>query len=98
MSEAALLAWPALERGKKLPPSYLGHRGRKDDHLVQLAHSFHKLIHPRPFDDVDIMVLAFNLDGDGEVGLVQDLRSSGQIALNIFTVSLVRLEACMCIP
>jgi hypothetical protein len=48
----------------------LGDRGGEDDNLVKLAHSLHELIYTRSFDYVDIMILALNLDGYREVGLV----------------------------
>ena len=53
--------------------AYLGHGRSKNNNLVQLAHPLHERIHPRPFDDIDIMVLAFDLDGYGEIGLVENL-------------------------
>ena len=57
---------------------YLGHRGSEDDHFVQLPHALHELIHARSFDDVDIVILTLNLHGNGEVGLMKNLRRWGQ--------------------
>lgn len=56
---------------KRIP--VLGHRGREDDHLVQLSHAFHELIDPGSLDHVDVVQLPFDLDRDGEVGTFEDL-------------------------
>jgi len=51
----------------------LGYRGREDDDLIQLPDSLHEGVDARSLDDVDIVVLAFDLDRDCEVRLVQYL-------------------------
>lgn len=50
--------------------SYLRHGCGEDDNFVQLTNALHELIHARPFDDIDIMKLAFDLDRNREIGLV----------------------------
>lgn len=52
----------------------LGNRRGEDDHLVKLSDSFHECINARAFDDIDVVVLPFDLDRDGEISLVQNLR------------------------
>jgi hypothetical protein len=54
---------------------YLRNRGGKHNNLVELANPFHELIDAGPFDDIDIMIIALNLDGYCEVGLVKDLET-----------------------
>lgn len=51
----------------------LGYRRREDNYFVQFADSLHELIDTRPFDDIDVMVLAFNLYWNGEICLVKNL-------------------------
>jgi len=53
--------------------AYLRNRGGEHDDLVKLAHPFHERIDAWSLDDIDIMVLTFDLDGDRKVGLMQDL-------------------------
>lgn len=55
--------------------THLGNRSREDDHLVEFANSLHKLINTRSLDDVNIVIVSLNLDGDRKVGLVQNLRA-----------------------
>jgi hypothetical protein len=50
-----------------------GHRCGEHYDLVNLAHAFEKGIHARPFYDVDVVILTFNLNGDREICLVEDL-------------------------
>lgn len=57
-----------------------GDGGCEDHDLVQLADSFHEGVDARSFDDVDVMVLAFNLDWYREVCLVEDLDGGQYIA------------------
>lgn len=48
--------------------------GSGEDHdLIQLAHAFEKGIDAGAFDDVDVVILTLDLDGQGEVRLVKDL-------------------------
>lgn len=54
----------------------LGNRCCKDDDFVQLAYSFHELIHAWPFDDIDIVVLSLDLHRDGEICLIQNLKAA----------------------
>lgn len=51
----------------------LGHRGGEDHHFVDLAHSLEKCIDAGPFYDIDVVVLAFDLDGNSKICLVEDL-------------------------
>jgi hypothetical protein len=51
-------------------------RRRKDHHFIKLANPLHELINTWTFDDVDIVVIAFNFNRNREIGLVQDLFSS----------------------
>jgi hypothetical protein len=50
--------------------AYLGNRGGEDDNFIQLAYPLHELVDTWSLDDIYVVVLAFNLDGDGEIGLV----------------------------
>jgi hypothetical protein len=50
-----------------------GYRCGEDDNFVDLADTFQESINARAFDYVDIVVLSFNFDGNGEIGLVEDL-------------------------
>lgn len=56
--------------------AYLGDRGGKDHHLIQLTNALHELVDAGPLDDIDIMVLSLDLYGDSEVGLMQYLEKS----------------------
>lgn len=56
--------------------SVLGDRRCKHDDLVKLTHSLQERIHAGSFYDVDVMVLTFDLDWDGEICLMQNLRWS----------------------
>jgi hypothetical protein len=53
--------------------TYLGHRRRKDNHLVELTNPLHELVDAWSLDDIDIMVVALDFYGYCEVGLVKDL-------------------------
>ena len=53
----------------------LGHGRREDHNLVKLTDALHELIHTGALDDVDIVVLPFNLDRDREISLVENLRN-----------------------
>lgn len=45
--------------------------GRSEDHdLVELTHALHEGIDAGPLDDINVVVLTFDLDWDREVGLV----------------------------
>jgi hypothetical protein len=50
--------------------AYLGNRGGEDDNFIQLAYPLHELVDTWSLDDIYVVVLAFNLNGDGEIGLV----------------------------
>ena len=50
-----------------------GHRGCEDDHFVDLTHSLEESIDARPFYDIDVVVLPFDFDWNGHVGLMEDL-------------------------
>ena len=54
----------------------LRNRSGEDDNLVQLADPLHELIDSWPFDDINIMVLTFDLDRNCEIGLVEDLETT----------------------
>ena len=62
--------------------TYFGNRCGENDNLVQFAHSLHELVHTRSLDDIDIVILAFNLHGNGKVCLVQNLSSNQQTVAN----------------
>ena len=47
---------------------YLGEGCSKDDNLVDLAHFSEEVIDSRSFDDINVVRLRFNLDGDNIVG------------------------------
>jgi hypothetical protein len=53
--------------------AYLGDGCSEDNNFVQLADALHELVDAWSLDDVYVVVLAFDLNGNGEVGLVQDL-------------------------
>jgi hypothetical protein len=50
--------------------TYLRNGRGKNHNLVQLADPLHELIHTWSLDDVYIVVLSLNLDGDSKVGLM----------------------------
>ena len=51
----------------------LRNRGGENDHFVELANALEERIYSGSFDDVDIVVLAFDLDGYRDVCLVKNL-------------------------
>ena len=55
---------------------YLGDRCCEDDDLIEFANALHELIDTRPFDDINIVILALDLHWNREVGLVEDLKVS----------------------
>ena len=57
--------------------SYLGNRSCKYHNLVKLANTLHELIHSRSFNDINIVILALDLYGYGEIGLMKDLERVG---------------------
>jgi len=54
----------------------LGHRGGKDDNLIELTNSLHELVDSWSLDYIDIMIVALNLHWYREVGLVQNLEGA----------------------
>lgn len=54
--------------------TYLRNRRREHDYFIQLANSLHEFINTGPLDDVNIVVVALNLNRDREIGLMKDLR------------------------
>jgi hypothetical protein len=52
----------------------LAHTSRENHNFIQLSNTLHKLIHTRTLNDVDVVICAFNFDGDGKVCLVEKLR------------------------
>jgi hypothetical protein len=70
----------------------LGYRCGENDNLVQFAHSLHELVHARPLDNIDVMVLTFNFNGNREIGLVKNLEQISKQTANT-TVMLTYLEA-----
>jgi hypothetical protein len=48
--------------------TYLGEGCSKDDDLVNLAHLSEEVIDSGSFDDINVVRLRFNLDGDNVVG------------------------------
>jgi hypothetical protein len=53
--------------------TYFRHRRGEDNDLIKLTNALHELINPRPFNDIDIVVLSFNFHRDGEVGPSENL-------------------------
>jgi hypothetical protein len=53
--------------------AYLGDGCSEYNNFVQLADALHELVDAWSLDDVYVVVLAFNFNGNGEVSLVQDL-------------------------
>jgi len=51
----------------------LGYGCSKDNNLVDLADAFEEGINARALDYVDVVILAFNFDGNCEIGLVKNL-------------------------
>ena len=45
-------------------------RSSENDNFIEFADSFHELIHTRSLDHVDVVILSFDLDGNGKVCLV----------------------------
>ena len=56
--------------------TYLGYRGCEDNHFVELADTFHELVNTGALDHVDIVIVALDLNGNREIGLVKYLRMS----------------------
>lgn len=59
----------------------LGHRGSEDHHFVDFAHSLEKCIDAGPFYDIDVVVLAFDLDGNSKICLMEDLYTVESVAV-----------------
>jgi hypothetical protein len=57
----------------KLEVTNLGNTSSEYYNFVQFAYSLHELIYTRPFYDIDIVILSFNLNGYGEISLMQYL-------------------------
>jgi hypothetical protein len=53
--------------------TYLGDGCSKDNNFIKLTNALHELIHAWSLDDVNVVVLAFYFNGNGEVCLMQDL-------------------------
>lgn len=49
--------------------AYLWQTCSKDNHLINLSHSFHKSIHARSFQYKDIMGLSIDLDRYDEISI-----------------------------
>ena len=56
--------------------TYLGKRGSKDNNLVDLAHFSEEVINARSFNDINVVRLRFNFDGDDVVCGRQHLLSA----------------------
>jgi len=50
--------------------AYLRDGGGEDNDFIQLADTLHELVDAGSLDDIHIVVLAFNLNRDSEVGLM----------------------------
>lgn len=61
---------------QKVKGSYLCNRSGKDDNLVELSDALHKLVHSRPLDDVNVVILTLDFDRYREVRLMKDLEES----------------------
>lgn len=64
----------APKRGLVKSSTHLGYGGREHNHLIQLSNTLHELIHAWPFDHINIVILAFNLHGNREVGTLENLQ------------------------
>lgn len=53
--------------------TYLRYRCCKYNYFVKLTDALHELVDSWSFNDIDIMVLALNLDRDRKVRLMKDL-------------------------
>lgn len=70
----AILSQPsATKQEQHVINAYLRNRSGKNYNLIELTHTLHELIHTRPFDDIDVMKCALNLDWYSEVGLMKGL-------------------------
>jgi hypothetical protein len=72
----AVLQTLVLETCRNWAKTYFGDGCGEHDNFIQLAHPLHELIDTRTLDNVYVVVLAFNLDRNGEVGLMKDLAKS----------------------
>lgn len=63
---------------------YLWQARSKDHHLVLLTHFTHEFIHPGSLEDVDIVVLIFNLHWYNEIRIRNDLMRIDEIEYRIF--------------
>lgn len=52
---------------------YLRDRSRENNHFIEFSNPTHELVNTRALDDIDVVVLIFNLDWDREVCLVENL-------------------------
>ena len=55
---------------------HLRDRGCKHYDLIELAHSLHELIDTRPLDNINVVILPFNLHWNREISLMEYLQSS----------------------
>lgn len=53
--------------------THLRHRSGEDNHFIQLAHPFHELVDSRSFYNVDVVILTFNLHGNGKIRAFKNL-------------------------
>jgi hypothetical protein len=53
--------------------TYLGHGRSEDDDFVEFANPLHELVHARTLDDIDVVIVALDLHGYCEIGLVENL-------------------------
>lgn len=53
--------------------------GGKDYNLIQLADALHEFVDAGSLNDIDVVEGAFDFNGDGKVGLAEELRWGSQI-------------------
>ena len=61
--------------------SILRHRRCENHDLIQFADAFHEGVNSWSLDHIHIVILAFNLDRNGKVGLVQNLEAELEYVL-----------------
>jgi hypothetical protein len=55
-----------------------GEGGGENDDFVDFRHAFEKGVDVRSFEDVDVVDLGFDLDGDDEIGVWDGLTSASE--------------------
>jgi hypothetical protein len=74
--------------------TYFGNGGSEHNNLIEFAHTLHELVHARPFDHIDIVVLTFNFDWYGKVSLSEYLGARQHLYLGIVWIQLTLKLLC----